>query len=364
LLLLELALYGFRNLKEQSLSFGEGLQVFLGSNAQGKTNLLEAIYTLTVGRSFRAVDDSILLQEGAPGFKLTGRIGRKSGELKITLKYDAEKRVKTAEANSQPLRRIVDLWGEVKAVVFSPLDMQLVKGPPMARRQFINRFLGQASGSYRHNLLRFSYALKQRNAILKRLLSGEKGEGLEVWEEAFINFGQAVIEERMRKIKRVGEVANDVYLKIGASPKKLTIKYKPASADLASDIRVNRPREIMQGTSLFGPHLDELEIFLDGKDARAFSSEGEARSLALALRMAEWRFVKEESGEEPLMILDDALSELDEKRQVALLSLLKEYPQVFLSTVSKRFLPDPFFSEAEFYHVQAGEARKSPKADI
>jgi len=359
LLLLNLTVYGFRNLVEQTLSFGEGLQVFVGPNAQGKTNLLEAIYTLVVGRSFRPVEESVLVREGASGFRLSGKVERRAGEMKVVLVYNKEKRAKTVEVNSQPLKRIIDLWGEAKAVIFSPQDVQLIKGPPMVRRQFLNRFLGQASPTYRHNLLRFSLALKQRNAILKKLSRGESEESLLIWEEAFVNFGQAVVEERAKKIEILAEKANSAYEQIGAGDQRVIIKYRPSSQNLARDISLSRQKEILQGSSLFGPHLDELEIYLDGKEAKSFSSEGETRALSLAIKLAEWELVKEETGEEPLLILDDALSELDERRQVALLSLLSGYPQTFLSLVSKRFLPDPFSSTAEVFYVQAGEARKS-----
>lgn len=364
MVLKDLSVYGFRNLKEQTISFGKGLQVFVGSNAQGKTNLLEAIYTLVAGRSFRPVEESALVNSDSSGFRLSGKVGRRLGEIKIVLVYNREKRIKTVEVNSQPLKRIIDLWGEVKAVVFSPQDVQLVKGPPAIRRQFLNRLIGQISPIYRQNLLKYSFALKQRNAIFKKLNRGEIGEGFKEWEEAFVDLGQKIIDERARAIRLLSQKADLTYSRLGAGNQEVLIRYCPSSVDLARDINQSRPREIFQGVSLFGPHLDDLEIFLGGKEAKSFSSEGETRALSLAIKLAEWELIKEETGEGPLLILDDALSELDEKRQVSLLNFLRDYPQVFLSTVSRRFLPDPFLNTAEVFLVHAGEARKSAQAHI
>lgn len=358
MILLNFSAYGFRNLVEQTLSFEKGLQVFVGLNAQGKTNFLEAIYTLLAGRSFRPVEDSDMVQDGALGFRLSGKAERKDGEVRLTLVYNKAKREKTVEANAQPLKRIIDLWGEAKAVAFSPQDVQLIKGPPSLRRQFINKFLGQSSSLYRHNLLRFSLALKQRNALLKKISRGEKEESLNAWEETFVSFGQKVIEERAEKIERLSFKVGYLFEQIGIGGGRVTIKYRPSSQNLNKDINLYRFKEVFQGISLFGPHLDELEIFLNGKEAKFYASEGEMRSISLAIKLAEWESIKEETGEEPLLVLDDALSDLDEKRQVALLSLVSSYPQVFLSLVSLKFLPDPFLNKAEVYHVQAGQARK------
>jgi len=358
LILVNFSVYGFRNLVEQTLSFERGLQVFVGHNAQGKTNFLEAIYTLLSGRSFRAVEDSDLVQDGALGFRLSGRAKRGDGEVHLTLVYNREKREKTVEVNSQPLRRIIELWGEAKAVAFSPQDVQLIKGPPAGRRQFINKFLGQSSPVYRHNLLRYSLALKQRNAILKKISRGGREESLGVWEETFVSFGQKVVEERAEKIERLASKVGIFFEQIGMGGKKVSIKYRPSSSDLGKDLNLYRPKEVFQGVSLFGPHLDELEIFLNGKEAKYYASEGEMRSISLALKLAEREFIKEETGEEPLLVLDDALSDLDEKRQVALLFLVSNYPQTFLSLVSLKLLPDPFLNHAEVFHVQAGQAHR------
>ncbi|MCR4428101.1 MAG: DNA replication and repair protein RecF [Caldiserica bacterium] len=362
MVLKDLSVYGFRNLKEQTLSFGEGLQVFVGPNAQGKTNFLEAIYTLVAGRSFRQVEESALVQNGSSGFRLSGKISRRLGEITILLVYHKEKRDKTVEIDSQPVRRIIDLWGEAKAVVFHPQDVQLIKGPPALRRQFLNRLLGQSSPIYRQNLLKFSIALKQRNAMLKKLSRGETGEGFGEWEEAFVDLGQKIVDERARAVQLLSQKADRAYSKLGKESQEVSIRYRPSSSELARDIIQSRPREILQGASLVGPHLDDLEVFLGGKEAKSFSSEGEIRGLSLAIKLAEWELIKEETGEAPLLILDDALSELDEKRQVSLLGFLRDYPQVFLSTVSRRFLPDPYLSTAEVFFVDAGEAQKSTKA--
>lgn len=358
MVLLQLATRGFRNLKEQALVFNEGLQVFVGANAQGKTNLLEAIFCLLTGRSFRSVDDAALVQSETPSYFLEGLVARKSDRVKIRLTYAREGGRKTAEVNSLPLRRVADLWSEVKAVAFSPSDSQIVKGPPLLRRRFINSFLCQMSARYRLSLLRFGQALRQRNFLLKGEQRGGKGEGRAAWEEAYIDSGQALIEMRAAQILSLERAARSFFSRLGMGENSLSLRYSPSSRDLREDLQKNQSKEILAGTSLYGPHLDDIEIHLEGKEARTYASEGEARVAALAVRLGEWEALFQGTGEPPLLLLDDALSELDEKRQIALLAQLVQCPQVFLSAVSAKFFPDPYSKEARFYYVQAGEAKK------
>ncbi len=358
MLLLQLAARGFRNLKEQTLGFKGGLQVFVGANAQGKTNILEAIFCLASGRSFRSIDDTALLQNDAPSYLLEGLVARESDRIKVRLSYARDGRRKTAEINSLPLRRAADLWSEVKAVAFSPADSQIIKGPPLLRRRFLNRFLCQASPRYRFTLLRFGQALRQRNFLLKEERRGGRGESRPAWEEAYTNFGQALVEMRERQILSLESAARGFYSRLGMDEGSLGLRYAPSSRNLREDLRKNQSKELWAGTSLCGPHLDDIEICLGGKEARVYASEGEARIAALALRLGEWDSLLRETSEAPLLLLDDALSELDEKRQVALLGQLVQCPQVFLSAVSAKFFPDPYSKEVQFFFVQAGEAKK------
>jgi DNA replication and repair protein RecF len=363
--LTRLALYGFRNLAEQGLAFGDGLQVICGENAQGKTNLLEAIFCLTAGRSFRSADDQILVgQADSPnekvGYRLEGEIKRGNDTLHPLLTFDQETKRRTLTLNGAPLRRVMELWAEIKAVPFAPADSLLVKGPPLLRRQFLNRFLGQKSALYRYHLQRFSTALRHRNAILKAMHRGERGEGLETWNGVYQEVAQALVDERATAILLLAEATQSFYRSLSHDGEAVRLAYQPSSWEVAKDLISGAGREIAAGICLFGPHLDELEIRLSGRVARFYSSEGEARCLALALRLAEYRILCEDGGEAPLLLLDDALSELDRSRREALLSLLEPLPQSFLTTTTIDELPRRWREKVTIFDVQNGEIKKRP----
>ncbi|MCX5971079.1 MAG: DNA replication and repair protein RecF [Coprothermobacterota bacterium] len=363
--LTRLVLYGFRNLAEQRLEFGDGLQVICGGNAQGKTNLLEAIFCLTAGRSFRSADDQILVgQTEGPdekaGYRLEGEIKRRDDTLHPLLIFDQETKRRTFTLNGAPLRRVMELWAEVKAVPFVPADSLLVKGPPLLRRQFLNRFLGQKSALYRYHLQRFSIALRHRNAILKEMQRGERGEGLETWNRVYQEVAQALVDERAPAILQLAEATQFFYRYLSRDGEAVQLAYQPSSWEIGKDLAGGAGREIAAGTCLFGPHLDELEIRLSGRAARFYSSEGEARCLALALRLAEYQILCEDGGEAPLLLLDDALSELDGSRREALLSLLEPLPQSFLTTTTIDELPRRRREKVVIFDVQDGETKKRP----
>jgi DNA replication and repair protein RecF len=362
LILTRLTLFGFRNLREQRLLFGEGIQLLVGGNAQGKTNLMEAIYCLSAGRSFRSADDSILVGEGVPGYRLACEVIRGGETLSLLLIYDRERRQKTLSLNQAPLRRVMELWAEIKAVCFIPADSQMVKGPPLYRRQFMNRFLAQRSALYRYHLQRFSVALRQRNAILRAMRRGERGEGMEVWTQQYAEEAQLLMEERDAAIRSLNESVGRQYQEISPEGGEVLLQYQPSSRELAKDLSIEMGREILAGTTLIGPHLDELAILLNGKPARAYSSEGEARSLALALRLAEYQILALDTGEAPLLLLDDAFSELDEKRREALFAILAPLPQVFLTTALPSGLPHWPGARVSEFRIRAGaiETRSDP----
>jgi len=363
--LTRLALYGFRNLAEQRLEFRGGLQAICGGNAQGKTNLLEAIFCLTAGRSFRSADDQILVGqpdgiEGNAGYRLGGEIKRRDDSLHLLLTFDQEAKRRTFSLNGAPLRRVMELWAEVKAVPFIPADSLLVKGPPLLRRSFLNRFLGQKSALYRYHLQRFSIALRHRNAILKAMQRGERGESLESWNGVYQEVAQDLVDERATAILLLAEATQSFYQLLSRDKQAVQLTYQPSSWEIAKDLVSGAGREIAAGTCLFGPHLDELEIRLSGRAARFYSSEGEARCLALALRLAEYQILCEDGGEAPLLLLDDALSELDGDRREALLRLIEPFPQVFLTTTAIEELPRRWREKVIAFDVQDGEIKKRP----
>jgi DNA replication and repair protein RecF len=357
LILASISAYGFRNCAAQNLRFGAGLHVLFGANAQGKTNWLEAMYCLASGRSFRNAEDTTLCADGGPGYALSGEVLRGQETLRLRAGYDREKKRRSIELNGAPLRRVLELWAEVRAVAFTPADSQLVKGAPFFRRQFLNRFLCQTPGLYRFRLLRYSQALRQRNALLKRLRRGERAEGLDLWDAVYLEFGQPLVEARQAIVKRLECQVNEHYRRLSAGPKPVQIGYKPSSPNLAEELPRVRAREIVAGLSLLGPHLDDLTVTLDGKEARLFSSEGEARTLALALRLAEYSVLQEQSGEAPLLFLDDALSELDSERQGALLKTVLSLPQAFLTSAAPVEILHG--EEGQRLDVRAGQIRET-----
>ncbi len=324
-----LKLSNFRNYKTLSVTFSPNVNLIQGENGLGKTNLLEAIHLLSTGRSFRTANLSDLIRHGAPGFLVQAEIERDGIDQSIAMSYDGTNR--KVKINATTHNNFSNVLGLLPSVLYAPYDHALIAGAPAERRRFLNMHIAQIDPVYVHHLLRYGKALKQRNALLK----SKQEASIEVWEAQLAHSGAYLINRRQKAIEELFP-----HLK-SLSDVNFTIVYEPSlTGDLKEQWKQSRKKDLIMGSTLAGPHRDDMVISADGKSAKAFSSEGQKRSCLAALKLAQWGALKEEVGDDPLIAIDDFGVHLDEEKTQQLFEEVKGLGQVFLTTP----LPLPFNS--------------------
>ena len=344
---LELRASGFRNLETLRFSPCGGLNAVTGENAQGKTNLLEAMWLFTGGRSFRGARDQELVRAGAQEARLslTFFSGGREQRAELTLRGGARQAV----LNGVPKRGMAELIGRFCAVVFSPEHLSLVKGGPAERRAFLDSALCQAKPSYAIAYARYRRTLNQRNALLKDIARHpELEDTLPIWDDRLCRSGAVLIRERHAYLERFAPRASAHYAGIAHGREELRLTYEPScGGDMAESLRRALREDIRFGHTSVGPHRDDIGIEIGGMAARLYASQGQQRSAVLAMKLAEAAVLAEACGEEPVVFLDDVLSELDGSRQLYLLSSLSgrqsfltgcELPLRALGGTAARFL--------------------------
>lgn len=339
--LASLQLCHFRNYNTLSLSFSPGLNVVFGNNAQGKTNLLEAIYFLATGRSHRTSRDQELIQEGALTLIAKATVTRKTGDLNLDLSYGQESR-KQLKINGAPERKIARLVGSLATVFFSPDDLQLLKGPPAGRRRFLDIELSQISQAYLHHLMTYNKVLTQRNTLLKAPQVDKAL--LSVFDEQLLTAGAQLIMRRALAIARLSPIAASYHDLLSEGKEALRLDYLSQGVEpgqtpgleeiterLWSQLQQRRSDELRRQMTLVGPHRDDIGFWISNKDARLYASQGQQRTTVLALKLAELQFMTQELGESPVLLLDDVASELDPHRRNYLLSAVQTGVQTFIS---------------------------------
>lgn len=368
-----LSLTNFRNYEQLTLSCPGLLNVFIGQNAQGKTNLLETLNVLATGRSVRAARDAEMIRWGAEEAHIAAEIVRDLGPVRveIRLRSGVAKRVLV---NGNPLRRIADLFGYLNVVSFTPDDLQLVKGSPSYRRQFLDYEIAQVSPAYRDHLARYNRVLKQRNSLLRAIADGEAAPGtLEPWEPQLIEHGSRVIVKRAEMIASLSPLATEIHGRITQEKERLTLEYRPffladdepATGEL-EDLewvrrkfleKLNRLRrvEMQRGTSLVGPQRDDVHFKVNGVDARVFGSQGQQRTTVLSCKLAEIRYMEEQVGEPPVLLLDDVMSELDASRRTFLVDEVQDRVQTFITSAYAGDLGESLLDRAQLFHIRQGQ---------
>lgn len=333
-------LINFRNYNSMSASFSSGVNILVGKNAQGKTNLLEAIYMCSTGRSFRTLSDKEIISFGKKEAYIGAEIS--IGELEkfteIKLESNKPKRIRM---NKVELKSYKELNTGLKVVVFFPDDLKLVKEGPGNRRNYLDSSISQLKPVYHHNLSRYYKALVQRNNLLKSRRSLiELSEILEVFDVQLAKLGTLISMEREQYIKRIKREARDIHSQITSGKEELDIKYNtniPAGDSLLDiegkyldQLRMGRARDIEIGSTTLGPHRDDFSPSINGKDLRIFGSQGQQRTLVLTLKLSEVKILKKETGYYPVLLLDDVYSELDVDRRGFLTGLFSE-TQTFIT---------------------------------
>jgi DNA replication and repair protein RecF len=329
--LADLRLRDFRNYAACDVTFDAGVTVLRGSNAQGKSNLLEGVYTVATGRSPRVGTDVEVVRFGQDRAYARGAVRNgRSAVLEVAIdRATGEKRVKV---NGVPATR-GQMLGRLVVVLAGPLDDEVVRGAPVHRRRVLDAALGQVSPSYYFNLTRYVRVVRQRNRLLRE---AAPGGALEPWDGQLVELGAGLIERRRRFVERLGARAAVRHARVAGGDEQLELVYVCSAGEgderhaLGHALALRRAEELRRGTSLVGPHRDDLRISLGGVDLKMFGSRGQQRTAALSLRLAEADVLREEIGEWPVVLLDDVLADLDASRQALLLREVAG-PQVLLT---------------------------------
>ena len=333
---IQIRLEDFRNYTFQEIPLGPGLHVFEGRNAQGKTALLEAIYLAATARSFRTNKDGDLIRWGQPQGGLHLDMERDSGKNRqLTMRWQSQPPQRSICLQEQPIRKLSQFLSELPLALFTPDDLELVQGGPEQRRGYLDLLLCKLYPAYLENLGRYQKVLRQKAALLKQQRA-PSGPEMDSWDALLIQFGQPVIEARQQLCQQVQPMLGRLYACLSGEADPLLLNYQPSclAQQLPAALQRARPDEIRRHACLVGPHRDEVQFSLGDAVVRRFGSQGQRRTLALALRLAQAEILLEIGRERPVVLLDDCFSELDPGRQARLLDWLEQASQVLITTAT------------------------------
>jgi DNA replication and repair protein RecF len=367
----------FRNYADQQVEFSAAKTILVGNNAQGKSNLLEAVELLSSLRSHRTSRDRDLIRDGEAIAQITGHLQKDMGavDLAMTLRQNGRR---TVALNSLNLRRQLDFLGTLNMVQFSSLDLDLVRGGPDQRRHWLDSLLVQLEPIYAYVLQQYNQILRQRNALLKARLKADSQDPphsslltphtseLALWDAQLAIAGSRVIRRRARVLQRLVPFAQSWHQSISGSTEQLEIRYAP-NVELVEDdpealqkaflekIQQRALVEQHQGTTIVGPHRDEVEFTINNTPARQYGSQGQQRTLVLALKLAELKLIEDVIGEPPLLLLDDVLAELDLSRQNQLLDAIQDRFQTLITTTHLGSFDAQWINSSQILEVKAGK---------
>jgi DNA replication and repair protein RecF len=401
-----LHLQQFRNYQDQTVEFMAPKTILLGNNAQGKSNLLEAVELLATLKSHRAARDRELILEGARASRITALLERDHSSLELVINFRLGSR-RSMAINQQSMKRHLDFLGSLNAVQFSSLDLELVRGTPEKRRNWLDTILTQIEPVYAHVLHQYNQVLRQRNALLKTLQShrftknnipisteflglstspdvadsedfansrnlnnlnnspSNFRDELALWDAQLATTGSRVTRRRARALERLAPLAQDWHTKISGRTETLTLNYLPNVAipednpekvqeAFLEKIQLRRIPEQQQGTSLVGSHRDDIEFLINQTPAKFYGSQGQQRTLVLALKLAELKLIEEVVGEAPLLLLDDVLAELDLHRQNQLLEAIQDRFQTMITTTHLNSFDTDWLRDSQILSVESG----------
>lgn len=332
----KLMLINYRNYEKLDINFGKGVNVFIGDNAQGKTNILEAIYYCAFAKSHRTTRDRELINWNNHESYISLGIAKERLDKKIDIKIlkDGKKAIKV---NSIKINKIGELFGIFNVVMFSPEDLKIVKDSPGVRRRFIDMELCQLNKKYYYNLVQYNKVLNERNVVLKNKNLSE--EMLDIYDEQLSSYGEYVIKERLKYVEKLNYYGVQVHKDITSNKENIEFKYQSTIKDLSKikenfyeTLKKSRKKDIEKGISTIGPHRDDFSIFINNVDIKNFGSQGQQRTAVLTIKFASLRIIKEITGEYPVLLLDDVLSELDFSRKKYILSTIGEIQTVITCT--------------------------------
>lgn len=365
----DLTLTNYRNYKKQQVSFENNVNVILGENAQGKTNVMESIYVLGLVKSHRTTRDRELIYWDEEYAKIEGSVQKRSSN--ISLEVVISTKGKKVKLNRLEQRKLSEYIGALNIVMFAPEDLNLVKGSPQVRRRFIDMEMGQINPIYLYNLSLYQKILQQRNHLLKDLQRKKADNGLlEILTYQLIEQAAKVMKKRYEFIELLEHWAKPIHRDISRGLESLSIQYKP-SVKVSETTELSKIEEVLEehftkikmkeierGTSLLGPHRDDLLFFVNDRDVQTFGSQGQQRTTALSIKMAELQLIYDKINEYPILLLDDVLSELDDYRQSHLLNTIQGKVQTFVTTTSVDGIDHQTLKDASTYLVEKGNIQK------
>ena len=367
-----LKLLYFRNYLSTNIEVHPSLNVLVGNNANGKTNIIESIFCLALGKSYRTKSDSECIMFGETATAMSCVVNKNDKNLDIMLGIN--NKGKSAKIAGIKKTKLTDFVGELNVVLFSPEDLQLVKGSPALRREFINREFYQYSRIYHKYYLMYQHLLKQRNSYLKDMRKNPKDEMflayLETITSQLAKVAIYITKERVSFVHEISALTYQNMLNISNGQETLKIKYKSSVLESLNITDVNDTNfteenlvkvmmkksfdDIMRGNTKIGPHQDDLEFYINDLDAKMYASQGQQRSIVLSLKLAEINYLKSKTGTYPVLLLDDVLSELDKNRQLKLLDAINENVQTFITTPSISDIKEDLLKKAKVFKIENG----------
>lgn len=364
----KIQLTNYRNYQNLELKLNKELNIFVGDNAQGKTNVLEALFVGGFGKSFRTNKDQELVKHNALFAKISLEAVREDTDQYIDIRI-SQKKKKEIRVNSHYLNRLSDLIGRLNIIVFSPEDLKLIKEGPSDRRKFIDRELSHISPKYCRQLIDYNRLLKHRNQLLKNNFANKMPyESVEIWDDQLAEKGTFIMQMRHEFVKKLNTLSRLMHRRLTNGKEDLEINYicniKPQNLldydtiykEFKKLLKKQFEGDSRRGFTSVGPHRDDISLWINETDIRNFGSQGQQRTAALSMKLSEIEIVKSETGEYPILLLDDVMSELDPSRQNDLIRSLKHI-QTIITVTEINSLIDQYLNQASIYHVSAGKVQ-------
>ena len=347
----KIKLKDFRNYNEQEINLHENINVFFGENAQGKTNIIESVYLSSIGKSYRAKKENELIKFDKERALVEVEFQKKDRDGKIKIEIAEKKQI---YLNGIKIKKLSELLGNINIVIFTPDDINILKGGPQNRRKFLDIMISQLRPNYMHILLQYQKTMEQRNNYLKQIKFENKDENLlDIWDEKLADFGIKIFEYRKEFIEKIQEQIKNIHKDITEGKEKIEIKYFSDSSTrqiFLNELKSRRKLDIIRGYTSKGIHRDDFLIYINEKEVGTFGSQGQNRTAVLSLKLSELNVIYEEIGEYPILLLDDFMSELDSKRRQNFLDNIKNI-QVIITCTEKITLENlNYFS----YNVVSG----------
>lgn len=366
----KLKVENFRNLENLDIEFSEGVNIIYGNNAQGKTNIIESIYIFSFGKSFRANKDIELLKFDKEYFLSNIKIMKKDRELEMDFGFDKISNKKMIKVNGVIQKKISDIIGKLNVVVFKPEDIKIVTDSPIIRRKYIDYLISSISKSYLENITKYKKVMEERNNLLKEIklrLKGSKNldetdsNFLDVYDKLLSKLNCEIYNERKRVIEKLNNYIYDIHLKLTENyinNEKLHIKYVSNVAEdiekMYNNLSKSRLNDINKGYTSLGIHRDDYIISINSLDVSIYGSQGQKKSSIISLKLSELKVIEEVIGEKPVLLLDDYMSELDEKRRLKFLDIIEDI-QIIITTTHKISIDG---KENTYFYVDNGKIER------